>query len=257
MKSLFATFSIVLVLVSCNLKSKKGNSVKTVNIQTDTIKPIEKPESNLTKAFVLGKFNYKTDSTFTKASLEHSAKTLYPNKVVYADYIKMYKAAKKEGIDLTILSGTRNFNEQKNIWERKWNKYKTLDPITRAQKILERSAMPSSSRHHWGTDLDLNSLSNSYFSSGKGKATYDWLQANANNYGFYQVYTNKENGRTGYNLEKWHWSYLPLASRYLDFYNTNVTISDISGFEGSELARDLNIIEYYINGISKKVKEYK
>jgi len=257
MKSLFATFSIVLVWVSCNLKSKEDNSVKTVNILTANTKPIEKSKSGITKAYVLGKFNYKTDSTFTKVSLEHSAKTLYLNKVVYADYIKMYKAAKKEGIDLTILSGTRNFNEQKNIWERKWKKYKTLDPITRAQKILEYSAMPSSSRHHWGTDLDLNSLSNSYFSSGKGKATYNWLQANANNYGFYQVYTNKENGRTGCNLEKWHWSYLPLASRYLDFYNTNVTISDISGFEGSELAKDLNIIEDYINGISKKAKEYK
>ena len=49
----------------------------------------------------------------------------------------MYNAAKKEGIALKIISGTRNFNEQKTIWERKWKRYKSLDPIERAQMILD------------------------------------------------------------------------------------------------------------------------
>ena len=53
--------------------------------------------------------------------------------------------------------------------------------------------MPSTSRHHWGTDIDLNSLNNSYFSSGKGLKEYDWLTTNANHYGFYQVYTDEKN----------------------------------------------------------------
>ena len=98
--------------------------------------------------------------------------------------------------------------------------------------------MPTTSRHHWGTDIDLNSLSNSYFEQGKGKKEYEWLIENANKYGFYQVYTSKENGRTGYNLEKWHWSYLPLASEYLKFYNANITYKDISGFKGSEYSEE-------------------
>ncbi|WP_299124381.1 M15 family metallopeptidase [uncultured Winogradskyella sp.] len=256
MKSFLAIFSIVFIVLSCNLKAKKINTSEITHTQIDTIKPIDNLNQTITKAFVLGQFEYKTDTTFIKINSEHSAKTLYLNKEVYSAFLKMFHAAKQDGIVLNILSGTRNYEEQKVIWERKWNAYNNLEPLGRAQKILEYSSMPTSSRHHWGTDLDLNSLSNSYFSNGKGKAIYDWLNANANDYGFYQVYTEKENGRTGYNLEKWHWSYLPLASAYIEFYNANIGYDDINGFTGSELAKNLNIIEHYVNGISNKAKEY-
>lgn len=257
MKSFFAAFSMVLIVLSCNMKEKKTNSTEAIAIKKDTVIAIEKPKPHITKTLVLGKFDYRIDSTFIKVNTAYSTKTLYLNKEVYDAFLKMHKAAKIDGIDLIILSGTRNFNEQKAIWERKWNKYNNLKPLDRSYKILEYSSMPSTSRHHWGTDLDLNSLSNSYFSSGKGKVIYDWLNANANNFGFYQVYTNKDNGRTGYNLEKWHWSYLPLASPYLEFYNRNITNKDIDGFEGSNLAKDLDIIESYVNGISREAKDYK
>ncbi|WP_282032651.1 M15 family metallopeptidase [Winogradskyella eximia] len=257
MKSFFAAFSMVFIVLSCNMKEKKTSTAEVIRIKKDTTITIEKPKLHITKTLVLGKFDYKIDSTFIKVNAAHSTKTLYLNTEVYDAFLKMHEAAKIDGIDLIILSGTRNFNEQKAIWERKWSKYNSLNPLDRAYKILEYSSMPSTSRHHWGTDLDLNSLSNSYFSSGKGKAIYDWLNANANNFGFYQVYTNKDNGRTGYNLEKWHWSYLPLASPYLEFYNHNITDKDIDGFEGSNLAKDLDIIESYVNGISRKAKDYK
>ena len=70
-------------------------------------------------------------------------------------------------------------------------------------------------------------------------------------------FTLKNNNRSGYNLEKWHWSYLPLASEYLEFYNSNITVIDINTFKGAELAKDLNIITDYVNGISQKAKTYK
>ncbi|WP_340154732.1 M15 family metallopeptidase [uncultured Winogradskyella sp.] len=263
MKSFLATFFMIFMifmLLGCNTKPDKIAATEVLTIPKDTIDTTEtvvKPNLEISKTLVLGKFDYKTDSTFIKVNSEHSAKTLYLNKAVYTAFLEMHKAAKIDSIDLIILSGTRNFNEQKAIWERKWKRYSNLEPIDRAKKILEYSSMPSSSRHHWGTDLDLNSLTNSYFSTGKGKGIYDWLNKNANTYGFYQVYTNKENGRTGYNLEKWHWSYLPLASDYLEFYNSNITTKDINGFEGAEMAKDLNIIEDYVNGVSKNAKEYK
>ena len=116
--------------------------------------------------------------------------------------------------------------------------------------------MPSTSRHHWGTDLDINSLSNSYFTEGKGKKEYNWLQKNASKFGFYQVYTSKENGRKGYNEEKWHWTYLPLSSKYLNYYNAHISLNDISGFKGSEFAKELNIIKNYVNGINLGILKY-
>lgn len=209
------------------------------------------------KDFILGKFNYKTDTNFVKLSYTHSSKEIYLNKEVYKAFKEMHSLAKKNGINLTVISGTRSFYQQKGIWERKWNKYKKLKPIDRAKKILEFSSMPTTSRHHWGTDLDLNNLNNSYFETGRGKKEYEWLCQNANDFGFYQVYTNKNNGRMGYNLEKWHWSYLPLASNYLNYYNNNITYSDINGFKGSELASKLKIITDYVNGISILSKGFK
>lgn len=209
-------------------------------------------ESLLNKSFVIGKFDYKNHEWFTEVSHFHSSKTIYLNKEVYQAFKKMYDQAEAEGISLKIISGTRNFDEQKAIWERKWVKYKNLEPCDRAKKILEYSSMPSTSRHHWGTDIDLNSFTNYYFENGKGKKEYDWLTKNANTFGFYQVYTDEE--RTGYNLERWHWSYLPLAHKYLNFYNKHITYSDIEGFSGSELAESLKTIPDFVNGISFKSK---
>ena len=233
---------------SQNRTSLHSNS-NICNVKLDSIN-----ETAITKNFVLGKFDYRNHELFTKANAVHASKNLYLNKKVYSTFIRMFNQAKTDGITLKIISGTRNFAEQKAIWERKWKKYKNLEPIERAKKILEYSSMPSTSRHHWGTDIDLNSFANSYFEKGQGAKAYKWLLKNANSYGFYQVYTDKTTGRSGYNLERWHWSYLPLASKYLSYYNTHVDYSDILGFKGSELAKELHIIPNYVNGISEKSK---
>ena len=255
----FKLFPIVLLIAlwSCVQDKKLEHKMSSIEsesnlIETDTIKSIE-----ITKDFVLGKFDYKNHELFIKTNATHTSKPIYLNVEVYEAFINMYNHADKDGIQLKIVSGTRNFAEQKAIWERKWEKYQNLNPISSAKKILEYSSMPSTSRHHWGTDIDLNSLSNSYFESGKGKKEYKWLVENANNYGFYQVYTDKSSGRTGYNLERWHWSYMPLSIKYLAFYNNQVDYSDISGFDGSELAEALNIIPNYVNGISEDAKQLK
>jgi len=258
MRFIITTFSFLVMLLSCNSSDKKISQAEIITeVKIDSVNKIEKPNLNINKAFVLGKFDYKTDSTFVKVSIDHSTKELYLNKQVYNAFLDMHSAANTDGIELKILSGTRNFKSQKAIWERKWEKYKSIEPTERALKILEYSSMPSTSRHHWGTDIDINNLNNSYFNSGKGLKEYQWLKANANSFGFYQVYTNKDDNRTGYNLEKWHWSYLPLASNYLEFYNNNITIDNINGFNGFEQAQKLNVINVYVNGIAQKAKDYK
>ncbi|MDB0600120.1 M15 family metallopeptidase [Tenacibaculum maritimum] len=245
---------LFMFFISCK-KENVQETAKSKRVITQN-EIIVKPVYNFTKDFILGKFNYKSDSSFIKINSNHSSKVIYLNKEVYIAFKEMYSLAKKDGIKLIVVSGTRNFYEQKYIWERKWNKYKNLKPLERAKKILEYSSMPTTSRHHWGTDIDLNNLNNSYFEKGKGKKEYEWLVKNANSFGFYQVYTNKKNGRTGYNLEKWHWSYLPLANKYLSYYNENINYSDISDFKGSELAKKTEMIAEYVNGISLKAKKF-
>ncbi len=250
---------ICLIIFSCKEDKSTKEPSKKVNpiiskIQKEVSKEIVEV-NDIDKNFVLGKFNYRKDTSFVKVDNIHASKTIYLKKEAYNSFIKMYDAAKTDNINLKIISGTRNFYEQKSILERKWQKYENLSPIKRAQKILEYSSMPSTSRHHWGTDMDLNNLNNSYFDRGVGAKEYQWLKENAGKYGFHQVYTSKANGRTGYNMEKWHWSYMPLAKQYLKFYNSYITYDDITGFKGAELAEEINIIKSFVNGISKDVGE--
>jgi LAS superfamily LD-carboxypeptidase LdcB len=212
------------------------------------------PNDTLLIKYLLGKIDYTKYPYFTSISTEHCTKPTYLHKETYKKFKEMFTAAKKDGVVLKIISGTRNFNEQKGIWERKWaTNIKTMDSISAAKKILLYSSMPTTSRHHWGTDMDINSLENSYFESGQGLKEYNWLKKNASKYGFCQVYTDKKTvARDGYQLEKWHWSYIPLASQYLKKYNQLIDYSLIKGFQASNLASKLRAIEEYVNGIDKK-----
>ena len=141
-----------------------------------------------------------------------------------------------------VVSSTRNYYDQKGIWESKWNggtlvEGKALnksiqDPAKRAQKILEFSSMPGTSRHHWGTDFDMNVLTNVYYDSGNGKIVYDWFKKNASKYGFCQPYTAGR--KKGYFEERWHWSYLPISRLLLADWKTlfDHHTEKLKGFEG-------------------------
>jgi LAS superfamily LD-carboxypeptidase LdcB len=212
---------------------------------------------HVTKKFVTGQFNFRDSADFVRVPDKYTNKEVYLQKRTYHSFLRMADSARKAGIKLIIVSGTRNFNNQKAIWDRKWQNSDSTTDLGKARGILQFSSMPMTSRHHWGTDMDLNNLNNSYFEKGPGKKEYDWLKAHANDFGFYQPYTDKsKSGRTGYNMEKWHWSYMPLAGPYLNFYNNHITNADITGFKGSDLAGKIDMVGNYVDGVSKKVKKY-
>ena len=169
----------------------------------------------------------------------------------YEAFKDMYWDAHKCGIHLQIVSATRNFDYQKGIWERKWkrDRYAGWKDVDKVKDILKYSSMPGTSRHHWGTDIDFNALTNDYFESGTGLKVYNWLSSHAADYGFHQTYTSKEDGRTGYEEEKWHWSYFPLSEQFLEEYEKQVTYEDITGFSGSSYAEEVKAIEHYVMGI--------
>ncbi|MCW9706318.1 M15 family metallopeptidase [Fodinibius salsisoli] len=206
--------------------------------------------------FVTGQFDFTSHKDFVEVDSQYVNKEVYLHKKAYQAFKAMADSALKEGIAFTIISGARNFNYQKAIWDRKWAASDSATGLGKAKGILEYSSMPMTSRHHWGTEIDLNDLNNSYFESGQGLKEYEWLKEHANDFGFYQPYTDKsKNDRTGYNEEKWHWTYLQLASQYLAHYNNHVTNADITGFQGSELAPKIDMVKNYVNGISTKIKE--
>jgi LAS superfamily LD-carboxypeptidase LdcB len=211
----------------------------------------------ITKPELLGQFDPSTHPDFVLIDARFTDKKgIYLRSEPYDSLKRMIASAKTEGINLTVISATRNFDYQKGIWQRKWSgdKFKTYQGCERAKQIMKYSSMPGTSRHHWGTDIDLNSVDPAYFNSGQGRKIYEWLVIHAPAFGFYQTYTAKSGtGRTGFEEEKWHWSFIPLAETYLKEYNLQITPSDFTGFDGSGCAQELNVIENYVNGIDSLV----
>ncbi len=212
--------------------------------------------------YLLGHVDPSADTLFVPVGPQYAGREgMFMHREAYAAFLDMHRAASGAGVDLVIVSAMRTFAHQKRIWENKWNGRQVLfggilatsigDPVERSREILRFSAMPGTSRHHWGTDIDLNALVNSYFESGEGRKVYEWLLEHAAGFGFCQPYTAMGPDRPqGYEEEKWHWSYKPVSSQYLRAYRSEVSYDDITGFDGWETAREIGVIEDYVLNIA-------
>ena len=209
-----------------------------------------------TKAEVTGHFDPSVHPQFSRVPDRWTDQATYLRRNVKEAFLTMASDAQKDGINLRIISGTRNHERQAEIWTEKWNRFEGTED-EKATEILKYSSMPGTSRHHWGTDFDLNSVESAYFENGKGKQIWEWLDANAWKYGFFQPYNALGDHRNvGYKEEKWHWSYYPEARRIQKVYNTIVQYEDIDGFNGSELSAPFKVFDHYVNAIHipEKVK---
>jgi D-alanyl-D-alanine carboxypeptidase len=223
--------------------------------------------ADIDKKMLLGQFNPASSKGFVQAQTPYANRAgLYLLGDVYDAFIQMHRAARVDGVSLVIVSATRNFDDQKRIWEGKWTGQRLVDgrnlaqtvfdPAERARVILKYSSMPGTSRHHWGTDIDINSVDTAYFESGAGLRTYQWLEAHAGQFGFIQAYTPKGKDRPlGYEEEPWHWSFHPIARFYTRQYPEKVRYADITGFLGSDTASHLDVIKDYVLGINQDCLE--
>ncbi len=144
-------------------------------------------------------------------------------------FINMCDDAAKSGIKIYSQSSYRSYAHQKNIWERKYKRYiaQGESPKQAIRHIIQYSTIPGTSRHHWGTDLDIIDLSakqphsllnaNNFQKDGAYETLYKWMNANINRYGFYEVYTN-DSTRKGFNYEPWHISFREEAKKNLQEY---------------------------------------
>ncbi len=220
-----------------------------------TDQAIKNPEAD----YLMGKYNPAKHSLFVKIPRKYADRSgLYLRQEALAAYIKMQRAARGDGIHLLIRSATRSFRDQKRIWERKWQGKRRLsdgtnarhiaNPARRALRILEYSAMPGTSRHHWGSDIDLNAFNNAWFESGEGLKLFQWLTKNAARYGFCRPYT--ANRKSGYKEEKWHWSYMPVARPLLQSVPQVLQDNQIKGFLGSATAVSIGVVDKYVLSVN-------
>lgn len=213
-----------------------------------------------TRAAVLGQAPSLIESNLVAIPDDLASRSgMYAHPAALDAFRLMHQAAQSDGVELRIVSAFRSFADQKRIWERKWTGKapvagKSLpathpDGVDRAREILRYSAMPGTSRHHWGTDFDINSVDPSYFDTRQGQAVYRWLSQHAPSYGFCQTYTAKAGtARKGYEEEKWHWSFIPVARTYQAAYLQLVPPDLKLDFLGVDTAAEIGVVDY-ITGI--------
>lgn len=225
--------------------------------------------------YLKGKFSPTKHKDFRPVPAKYSIRQgLYLHRQALAKFILMAKAAKLDGVELFILSATRNFYSQKGIWQAKFQGRRKVDgedlsktipdEKKRALRILRWSSMPGTSRHHWGTDFDIAfardkahiALTNKAYTYGKGLKAYQWLRQNSHRFGFCQPYHQAPDQRSqgklslGYYEEKWHWSYKPLAKQLLAEYVANINSLKPEGFTGAGAGRSL--YKNYVLNIAKE-----
>lgn len=144
--------------------------------------------------------------------------------------------AREAGFDLVIASSFRSFSRQLAIWNGKVSGQRPvfddrgcrvtmaeLQPEQQLHAILRFSAIPGTSRHHWGTDLDIYdaaALPADYVlqlspaevaPGGLFDPLHNWLDgriAAGQSHGFFRPYGED---RGGVAPERWHLSYAPLS----------------------------------------------
>lgn len=168
---------------------------------------------------------------------ENSAIKLH--QAVLSDFRKLQNQARKDGFCLEVISGYRSFDRQLAIWNAKAQglrpllsssgqvlNYDSLDEHQLLEAIMRWSALPSTSRHHWGTDFDVidaGAMPEGYqvqltteecVDNGLFAPMHNWLDekiACGEAYGFFRPY---DCDRGGVAPERWHLSYAPLSFEF-------------------------------------------
>ncbi|MBS4638535.1 M15 family metallopeptidase [Aeromonas media] len=151
-----------------------------------------------------------------------------------AAFNDMQVAAAHEGFNLQAASSWRGFERQLAIWNGKWRGERPLldadnqpldalqlDDMERLHAILRWSALPGTSRHHWGTDLDIYDPDSlpvgtrlalepwEYEAGGWFADLGEWLGDHMTDFGFFLPYAKPLDAAQGVAYEPWHISFAP------------------------------------------------
>lgn len=140
--------------------------------------------------------NYEIDDLVTLDN-EYSKKGEKVREVIYNDLKKMFDDAKKDNINLNVISGFRTNEKQDTLFNNSIKK-NGLD------HALIYSAKPGYSEHQLGLAIDINSVEESF----KNTNEYKWLKNNSYKYGFIERYPEGKEKITGFGYEPWHYRYL-------------------------------------------------
>lgn len=127
---------------------------------------------------------------------------------------QMFKAAKSDGVTLTLTSAYRSVAKQQS----NWNIYvsqemaRGLSADAAAVEVATYTAVPGYSEHHTGLAFDIVTPSYTQLTEGfENTKAFAWLSENAYKYGFILRYPKGKTDVTGYTYEPWHYRYVGTA----------------------------------------------
>lgn len=174
--------------------------------------------------------------------------------VVVQAFLAMRAAAALEGFDLHPFSTFRDYDTQLRIWNDKFTgkrplydlegnvrDFASLTERQIVQGILQWSALPGASRHHWGTDIDVvdgNAMAEGYVPKllpeetavgGVFRGLHQWLDNHMAAFGFFRPYNYFTGGMFP---EPWHLSFADASM---------VAIQTVTVEKLRDVTRDANI----------------
>ncbi len=190
--------------------------------------------------------------------------------------LALKRTAATYDIDLRIASGFRDFERQRLIWNGKFRGERALldrrgqpldvrqmDEESTVRAILQWSALPGASRHHWGSELDVYDgaalapgalprlTPSEYVANGVFARLTAFLAEHAPRHGFFLPYDSE---RGGVQPEPWHLSYAPIAGAALPALTLTVlrdALRDVELAGSAVVARLLpEIHERYVNRVA-------
>jgi LAS superfamily LD-carboxypeptidase LdcB len=219
-----------------------------------------------------------TLNQLTGRTREHLAELTGPacvlHKQVLSPFLTLRAAAAADGIDLMAFSSFRDFDRQLAIWNGKFRGERpmqgrdgtpldvaALNPAERVEAILWWSALPGTSRHHWGTDFDvvdaaamptgyrLQVVPSEYLAGGPFHRLTTWLDRHMHEFGFYRPYATDGGGVSP---EPWHLSYAPVAAAAASQFDITglravIEASQIEGKAEVLAALEANYSRYVVN----------
>lgn len=160
------------------------------------------------------------------------------HKEVFTPLSQLRDEARKAGFSLEVASGFRSFDRQLALWNAKARGERTvldeqgmpvvpgsLDEDSLMWAILRWSALPGTSRHHWGTDMDIwdkAAVNDSYklklevpeyTGDGPFAPMIAWLESRVFD-GETEFYFPYQSFQGGVMPEPWHISFRPLANNF-------------------------------------------
>lgn len=189
---------------------------------------------------------------------------------------KLIRQSEIDGIPLRVVSSYRSFEHQLAIWNRKFNENiqlnlpdggsidsQSLSETERVAAILHYSALPGTSRHHWGTDFDVfdaaeidcgykvQLIEEEFSAQGPCGNLNLWLDENLTSFGFFKPYSEFIGG---YQCEPWHislqaFSEAPIKNFPIQLLADTLEKSEIGG-KKIILSQLDEIVETYVKKVN-------